>query len=230
MLKASNHQPTISGAIRAGDGPGARTTRNGYDQPLQSQQGYQPKAYEQPPARLPSNPGASATYGGQQPTRQQGHDARAYSYDRSPPKQQASRSDISEQSYSARPTARHASPPPPTNAPSMSPSGAASAAARLKAKARIQLQQRRASPPPPPDNQEAHYEDPRSRVVNAQAAARDFGRPSHDYAAAPPPPSGRSAEPQPTATTVEGSSRSSFRHKRRMEVRARIRQEAARDY
>jgi hypothetical protein len=232
MLKASNHQPTISGAIRGGDGPGPRPrARNGYDQPVQSHQVYQsrPKAYEQPSARVPSNPGAPTTYEGQQPPRQPGHDARAYSYDRSPPKQQASRSDIGDQRYRTPPSAPHASPPPPTNAQSTSPSGPATAAVRLKAKARIQQQQRRASPPPP-DNQDAYYEDPRSRAANAQAAARDFGRPSHDYAAAPPPPIGRSPEPQPAVSTTGVSPRASFRHKRRMEVRARIRQEASRDY
>jgi len=117
---------------------------------------------------------------------------------------------------------------------------ATSAAARLKAKARIQ---RRTSPIPSEEQNASAYHEAQTRAAHyevqahaaAQANAAGHGHvdnrqqysAQNQYSAPPAPPSPANNE---LAYQSEYASRSSFRHKRRMQVRERIRQASSREY
>ena len=208
MLKASSHQPNFSDAMKGNSRQESRTTGQ------HSSIDYQA---DKPAIISPPRPSTKEP---------------------SNPLNERSNTAIPQSNYRHQVSySSHSMPPHHTNqtGPSASRSsaesyaqpGATSAAARLKAKARIQ---RRTSPVPPEDQRVNILQDAskRASVYEANDCPAEYSSSNYTpstmrYSSTPAPPAPR-ANTYADQSNPARSPRSSFRHKRRMEVRERIRQ------
>eukprot|EP00977_Amphora_coffeiformis_P000258 scaffold77_cov162-Amphora_coffeaeformis.AAC.7 len=220
LLKASSHQPNFSDAMK-----GSSPARNQPEQRHSGQRADQNHHSENLEHRPSSQHSFERSNSAPQRTESKHN---LYARTNSMPEQQTTRE---VDRYAPR------DPHSPGSAPA-----ATSAAARLKAKARIQ---RRTSPIPSEDQNPSAYHEAQARAahyeVQAQAAAqahaaghayvdnRQQYSAENQYSASPAPPSSAN-EPSRQSEIPSRSPRSSFRQKRRMQVRERIRQASSREY
>ena len=205
MLKASSHQPNFSDAMRTSE----RQPSNGHHVPTQHQS-----------PRHANRPAYERSHSSPQESHQSPRHASRHAYERShssPQETQNASRSYSRSSFmpEAHPSYQHTPYTDSQYASTSSQGGAQSAAARLKAKARMH---HRSSPPSSQERPtpEEYYES--QARGSPQAAHQDYSTHQQSYS------------PSPRSTgSGRSDSRSSFRDRRRMEARERIRQSSSRD-
>lgn len=231
LLKASSHQPNFSDAMRGAvqNQPEHRHTGQHLDQY------HHPQSSERHSASRLVYERANSTPQGSEGSRN------AYRRTNSSPEQQNTGQPAQTRHTVQEPGQVRDQYSPGAQYRAGSSPGATSAAARLKAKARIQ---RRTSPTPDdekvPDAYHAaqaradHYEAQARAAAQANYAVRDYSddyqySARNQYTASPAPSDPAYGSSRESETNPSRSPRSSFRDKRRMQVRERIRQASSRD-